>query len=181
MPENQTAVNIGLFCGYSLAKYAIIKETSWMNGWKMLKIERGSGVPIYQQIYKQIKADILSGNLPDSFRITSTRMLAKELRVGRNSVESAYEKLVLEGYIAAIPGSGYTVNRMEFDLYQESPWKERLTVEPAKRACDLPMIQYSFQYGELESESFPSESPANKSQEGNEKTLQKPEGEDIRK
>lgn len=122
----------------------------------MLKIERSSGVPIYQQIYEQIKADILSGNLPEGFRMTSTRMLANELRVGRNSVESAYDQLVLEGYIAAIPGSGYTVNRMEFDLYQESPWKERPTVEPVKRACDPTTIRYSFQYGELESGSFPS-------------------------
>ena len=76
----------------------------------MLKIERGNGFPIYQQIYEQIKADILSGNLPKGFRITSTRTLASELQVGRNSVESAYDQLVLEGYITAVPGSGYTVN-----------------------------------------------------------------------
>lgn len=122
----------------------------------MLKIERGSGVPIYQQIYEQIKADILSGDLPEGFRMTSTRTLAKELQVGRNSVESAYDQLVLEGYIAAVPGSGYTVNRMEFDLYREPPQEERSAASPVKRACDPPTIQYSFQYGELGSESFPS-------------------------
>lgn len=85
----------------------------------MLKIERGGNLPIYQQIYEQIKADILSGNLPKGFRITSTRTLAKELYVGRNSVENAYEQLALEGYITSIPGSGYTVNEIAPDLYCE--------------------------------------------------------------
>lgn len=122
----------------------------------MLKIERNSGIPIYQQIYEQIKADILSGNLPEGFRMTSTRMLADELRVGRNSVESAYDQLVLEGYMSAVPGSGYTVNRMEFDLYQEPPQAERRMIAPVKDTCGHSTIRYSFQYGELGSESFPS-------------------------
>ena len=69
----------------------------------MLEIERGGGIPIYQQIYEQIKADILSGNLPEGFRMTSIRTLANELRVGRNSVESACDQLVLEGYTTALP------------------------------------------------------------------------------
>lgn len=120
----------------------------------MLKIERNGGVPIYQQIYEQIKADILSGNLPENFRITSTRRLAEELRVGRNSVESAYDQLVLEGYITAIPGSGYTVNRIEFDLYQDAQKLEQDTYS-ATPVNTLPSIQYSFQYGEIGYESFP--------------------------
>lgn len=122
----------------------------------MLKIERGNGFPIYQQIYEQIKADILSGNLPKGFRITSTRTLASELQVGRNSVESAYDQLVLEGYITAVPGSGYTVNKMESDLYQEPPCAEKCAVSPGNHIHDRSAVQYSFQYGELESRSFPS-------------------------
>lgn len=110
----------------------------------MLKIERSNGIPIYQQIYEQIKADILSGDLPEGFRMTSTRMLADELRVGRNSVESAYDQLVLEGYLSAVPGSGYTVNRMEFDLYQEPPQAERRMVDPVKDTCGHSTIRYSF-------------------------------------
>lgn len=121
----------------------------------MINIERNSGFPIYQQIYEQIKADILSGNLPEGFRMTSTRALASELRVGRNSVESAYDQLVLEGYMSAVPGSGYTVNRIEFDLHREPPGEKTQTVSPAQHTHDPSTIRYSFQYGELESESFP--------------------------
>lgn len=120
----------------------------------MLKIERGGGVPIYQQIYEQIKDDILSGNLPEGFRITSTRRLAEELRVGRNSVESAYDQLVLEGYITANPCSGYTVNKIEFDLYQDAP-QQKQTVYSDTSDNIPPPLQYSFQYGELDNESFP--------------------------
>lgn len=122
----------------------------------MLNIERSSGIPIYQQIYEQIKADILSGNLPEGFRMTSTRTLAKELQVGRNSVESAYDQLVLEGYITSVPGSGYTVNKMELDLYQEPSREEQPTVAPVTQVHNPSKIRYSFQYGELDSGSFPS-------------------------
>lgn len=72
----------------------------------MLKINRNSKSPIYQQIYEQIKNDILSGNLPEGFKITSIRILSSELQVGKNSVENAYAQLVLEGYLTSILGSG---------------------------------------------------------------------------
>ncbi len=91
----------------------------------MLYIDRGSNMPIYQQIYEQMKRDIISGNLPVESRVISTRVLASELQVGRNSVENAYDQLRLEGYITSIPGSGYIVNKLEFDLIQESPKEQR--------------------------------------------------------
>lgn len=122
----------------------------------MLKIDRNSNLPIYQQIYKQIKDDILSGNLPAGFRITSTRALATELQVGKNSVENGYGQLVLEGYITSIPGSGYIVNKLEFYLHQELPYKENQTTQSSEQISNKTEVKYSFQYGELEAESFPS-------------------------
>ena len=121
----------------------------------MLKIERGGNLPIYQQIYEQIKADILSGNLPKGFCITSTRALAKELHVGRNSVENAYEQLALEGYITGIPGSGYIVNEIASDLHCE-PARETHQIGPSPESLKTcGEIRYSFQYGELDNKSFP--------------------------
>lgn len=123
---------------------------------KMLHIDRNSNLPIYQQIYEQIKSDILSGNFPEGLRITSIRALASELKVGRNSVKNAYEQLVLEGYITGIPGSGYVVNKLDFYLHQElydyqkhEKWSTRQSDNTVNK------IRYSFQYGELEAASFP--------------------------
>lgn len=93
---------------------------------KMLKINRNSKMPIYQQIYEQIKNDILLGNLPEGFRLTSIRVLSSELQVGKNSVENAYAQLVLEGYLKSILGSGFIVNKLELDLHQELPQGKKL-------------------------------------------------------
>jgi GntR family transcriptional regulator/MocR family aminotransferase len=122
----------------------------------MLYIDRGSKTPIYQQIYEQIKQDILTGKIPVNSRITSTRVLANELQVGRNSVENAYDQLGLEGYITSIPGSGYIVNKLEFNLIQSATKGQRQSrqlAEPPSVLSDK--IKYSFQYGELDEANFP--------------------------
>lgn len=122
----------------------------------MLHIEHESQKPIYHQIYEQIKYDILMGNLPMGTRITSTRALAKELQVGRNTVENAYAQLVLEGYITSVASSGYVVNNLQFNLNQKVT--ERLTTSKTVVVASnggIENIQYNFQYGNLDAASFP--------------------------
>lgn len=122
----------------------------------MLYIDRESNIPIYMQIYEQMKRDILSGNLPVKSRITSTRALATELHVGRNSVENAYDQLRLEGYITSTPGSGYIVNKLQSDLIQELPQGKLQSKRPTEHPARLPdKFEYSFQYGELDDTNFP--------------------------
>lgn len=122
----------------------------------MLHIERESQKPIYQQIYEQIKHDILMGNLSVGTRITSTRALARELQIGRNTVENAYAQLVLEGYITSVASSGYVVNNLQFNLNQKAT--ERLTTGEAAVVASnrgIENIHYNFQYGNLDAASFP--------------------------
>lgn len=121
----------------------------------MLQIDPASSLPIYQQIYQQIKIDILNGNLADGRRITSTRALAKELQIGRNTVESAYAQLVLEGYLTNRPSSGYVVNSLPFDLNQRTQPPECHQNAVASSADNEKAILYSFQYGSLSSSTFP--------------------------
>lgn len=121
----------------------------------MIKIDRNDNLPIYQQIYEQIKSDIVSGNMAENFRLPSIRRMAEDLHVGKNSVENAYEQLVLEGYIRSIPGSGYRVNKLAFDLRLQSPE----SCAPARDfnicAENAPEIRYDFQYGVLGAGYFP--------------------------
>lgn len=122
----------------------------------MLHIDHKSQKPIYHQIYEQIKHDILKGNLPIGTRITSTRSLARELHVGRNTVENAYAQLVLEGYITSVVSSGYVVNNLQFYLNQNTT--ERFTTSEAELSISERGpggIHYSFQYGSLDAASFP--------------------------
>lgn len=62
--------------------------------------------PLYQQIYAYLRAAILAGHLPGGLKLPSTRALADEMRVSRNTILAAYDQLNAEGYIESLEGSG---------------------------------------------------------------------------
>lgn len=68
---------------------------------------------LYEQIYEHIREEIKGGRLLSGERLPSTRSLAEYLQVSRTTVDFAYEQLLSEGYIEAIPYKGYFVCRME--------------------------------------------------------------------
>lgn len=72
-----------------------------------------SGVPLYEQLYHAIRADIVSGTLVPDARMPSRRKLAAHLRVSTVTVDNAYEQLTAEGYIYALPRRGYFVSRVQ--------------------------------------------------------------------
>lgn len=76
---------------------------------------------LYEYLYKQIKADILSKKLVAGERLPSKRLLAKNLNVSTITVENAYSQLVAEGYIYSIPKSGYYVTDISADLMEPLP------------------------------------------------------------
>lgn len=123
----------------------------------MLHLDAAADAPLYQQIYDQLKQDILSGALPQGMRLPSIRALARDLRAGRNTVENAYAQLVLEGYVSVLPRSGYRVNVIQRDLHvAESPAPHgcgkagRQDAPAARRPPD-----YDFHYGNLDAATFP--------------------------
>ncbi len=65
--------------------------------------------PIYLQIYKQIRDDIIAGNYPYNTKLPSKRSLAEETGVSTVTVEHAYELLCDEGYAMAKQRSGFVV------------------------------------------------------------------------
>jgi len=68
---------------------------------------------MYEQIYEYMKDEIRGGSLREGVRLPSTRVLAQNLKVSRSTTQMAYDQLVAEGYIEAIPHRGYFVLRME--------------------------------------------------------------------
>jgi DNA-binding transcriptional MocR family regulator len=74
-------------------------------------IDRASIVPIYQQIYEELREAILTGTLPESTRLPPERTLAEKLGVNRSTVVHAYRELVGDGLIEQRVGSGSRVAR----------------------------------------------------------------------
>lgn len=64
-----------------------------------------------KQIYRQIRAKILSGELQAGGALPSTRELSKELAIARNTILTAYDMLVAEGLASSSPCSGVYVNQ----------------------------------------------------------------------
>lgn len=75
----------------------------------MLTIDRNAGEKIYQQLYHQIRAEIETGVRRPGALMPSTRFLAQQLAVSRNTIDHAYAELVAEGYLTSKPASGYHV------------------------------------------------------------------------
>ncbi|TQS41024.1 PLP-dependent aminotransferase family protein [Cryptosporangium phraense] len=73
-------------------------------------LDRGSGVPLYRQLRAGLQDEILSGRLGAEGRLPSSRELAVSLGVSRNTVVTAYQELIAEGYVTPLPRSGLTVN-----------------------------------------------------------------------
>lgn len=71
-----------------------------------IRLNKDDGMPLYLQLYEQIKQAIFNGRLQENERMPSTRILSAELSVSRNSVFQAYEQLMVEGFLQGKKGDG---------------------------------------------------------------------------
>lgn len=86
-----------------------------------------SDIPIYQQLYDQIVAQILSGELKSGTNLPSIRTMAKELRVSVITIKKTWEELEKSGYLRTISGKGTyistltdkTLEKKKYDLVRE--------------------------------------------------------------
>lgn len=75
-------------------------------------LDRSGASPLYEQLYRALKADILSGALPGGSRLPSGRALAEHLGLSRVTVETAYAQLLAEGYLTSRLRAGYFVEQL---------------------------------------------------------------------
>ena len=88
-----------------------------------LYISNAGQEPIYAQITRQIKEQILSGKLKEGDALPSIRLLAKELRISVITTKRAYEDLENEGFIVTMPGKGSFVAPQNPELQREEMLK----------------------------------------------------------
>jgi len=87
-------------------------------------IDNKSGEPIYNQIYSQIKDQIISGALKEDEMLPSIRGLAKDLRISFITTKRAYEELEKEGFIYTLPAKGCYVAPKNVELLREENLKK---------------------------------------------------------
>ncbi|WP_243313004.1 PLP-dependent aminotransferase family protein [Fundidesulfovibrio agrisoli] len=116
----------------------------------MLILNHDDPRPLYVQIYAQVRERVLTGKLPAEARLPSARDMAAELGVSRNTVESAYQELLAEGYIHTKARSGYFVSTIGHEVPPAPPQR---TAMPSR----VPRTRYTFDFhpAGLDPVSFP--------------------------
>lgn len=115
-----------------------------------IELQKDSDIPLYQQIYNQIKQDMIDGKFPVGMKLPSKRQLEEFLGVSQTTIEMAYDQLTAEGFIAAEPRKGYFVQAIEELAY----------VQPVKSetVAEIPIIKpihYDFSPSSIDTENFP--------------------------
>lgn len=87
-------------------------------------IDNKSGCPIYDQIYSQIKDQIINGTLKENDPLPSIRGLAKDLKISFITTKRAYDELEREGFIYTVAAKGCYVAPKNIELLREENLKK---------------------------------------------------------
>lgn len=134
-------------------------------------IDPGSEHSLQKQLVGQIGRAIMNGNIPPGEPLPSSRSLAQQLGVSRNTVILAYEKLVADGFLLARERAGYFVNAeilggvasLAVDAAsagEAMDWDTRLKLRPSRqRNIEKPTnwksYRFPFIYGQISDKLFP--------------------------
>ncbi len=130
----------------------------------LIALDEAAEQPLYQQIYEAVRRQILEGVVRKGEKLPSIRSLIKDLGVSHATVERAYLQLSLEGYVQAIPRSGYVVAPIDLEYFSEkwvqedpenvrTPMRYQGTFYEECRRGDA--ARYDFAYTSLQPGSFP--------------------------
>ena len=89
-----------------------------------LIIRNSTNQPIYDQIYCQIKSQILSGALAPGEALPSIRALAKDLKISVITTKRAYDELEAHGFIYTMAGKGCFVADNNLEILREQRRQE---------------------------------------------------------
>lgn len=84
-----------------------------------ITIQPKSSEPIYEQIKKQIKNEIIAKRLEEGEMLPSIRSLANELKISVITTKRAYEELEKEGLIFSVAGKGFYVDSPDLNYLEE--------------------------------------------------------------
>src|SRR6266496_2544667 len=100
-----------------------------------------SNLPLYQALYAHMRTAILSGELKGGMKLPSTRALAEELNISRNTVLNTYRQLLAEGYFESREGSGTFVAHVLPELLLTAPHLDTSqTTQPSRLQPPQPLF-----------------------------------------
>ena len=140
----------------------------------LFHLDAGLSASLQQQLRQQIAQAILAKHIPLDSPLPSSRKLAKQLNIARNTVVLAYDHLLDDGYLVAKERSGYYVNPniLENSVVVESipadrdtsgqapDWQQRFKLRPTLQSniikpADWQQYDYPFIYGQFDPNLFP--------------------------
>jgi GntR family transcriptional regulator/MocR family aminotransferase len=95
---------------------------------------------LYHALYTHMREAILSGELKGGLKLPSTRALANELNVSRNTVLNAYRQLLTEGYLEGRAGSGTFVTNVLPESLLTAPRPSKPKAAPIQKADSPPVL-----------------------------------------
>lgn len=107
--------------------------------------------PLYKCLYEFIREDIKAGNLEINEKMPSKRAFAQNLGVSTITVENAYDQLIEEGYMYAIPKKGYYIA----DIADLKKVKAPVKISGDIRLPEKDDIIFDFSANEAASTRFP--------------------------
>jgi GntR family transcriptional regulator/MocR family aminotransferase len=138
----------------------------------LIEIDRSSDEPLYRQVRRAIEHGIAIGTFDPAHRLPSSRELATELGVSRNTINLAYQELVAEGYVESKERSGLFINRemrphcavQSRDTRSRIDWDQRVRSFPdagvahVEKRTDWSSYPYPFLAGQVDVSAFPARS-----------------------
>lgn len=115
-------------------------------------LDAASGVPLYEQLYRSLAAEMRTGAISAGTRMPGKRRLAAELSVSVNTVDAAYQMLAAEGYLEARERSGFYVQE-----YLALPERTESAAPPQPEAAPAPeqLVRYDLSTRGVDPELFP--------------------------
>ncbi len=92
--------------------------------------------PLYYQLYLSMVKKIQQGTYKENEKLPSKRAFADHLGVSQNTVDTAYQMLVTEGYVRARPRSGFYVNPLDAPLAAQQNIPVSISIDEAERTQD---------------------------------------------
>lgn len=138
--------------------------------YQLFQLQPESGVSLQRQLRKALVDAILGGHIPPERALPSSRELARQLGIARNTVVLSYQHLVDDGYLHSRARSGFFINpeilpdRLESEGKHDNPartdWSRRLKRRPSSqrnisKPRDWKRYRYPFIYGQPDPDLFP--------------------------
>lgn len=116
------------------------------------KLVDDSDEPLYLQLYKYIKNEIRIDKIEAGTKLPSIRKLAAHLQLSRNTIESAYQQLIAEGYVESRQRSGLFAVDIKGELFSAPNIPPAPSIIKGQKESGYP---YDFRYGKIDVYSFP--------------------------